>query len=362
MNDLRDALEPLVRTTGGLPSIDELRGRRSRRRARRAATASMGAMLLGLIAVVALTTGGGSGRYDVRTGHGGGGESSAPSTAGGSRHTRHTSGREAAPPTTTAAAPADRVPTTDSAAGHLTEPPKRQGTVTHGPAPQVVPGTPGAPTVTSASIGPNLVGTGVFGTDGADASGGKGTATVTWTAPADDGGSPITSYWVQAMYLDGGTGPGCRVGGGATACVVKGLIANRPATFFVQASNASGAGAISPASRFTVTAPVTTPNVPLIANPAVAGGEAATAGDGSATVTWSQPIYDGGSPITGYLVRSYRSDGSPGPTCSAPASARRCVVGGLVNGTTYTFRVLATNAVGLGDPSIVSNAVTPAAG
>ena len=87
----------------------------------------------------------------------------------------------------------------------------------------------------------------------------------------------------------------------------------------------------------------------------------ATAGNGSASVTWSgAPIDQWGAPLTRYTITS-----SPGgKTCvAAPISVpvQQCTVTGLTNGTTYTFTVTATNGLGTTVPSAPSNPVTPAA-
>jgi uncharacterized repeat protein (TIGR02543 family) len=79
----------------------------------------------------------------------------------------------------------------------------------------------------------------------------------------------------------------------------------------------------------------------------------ATAGNGTAVVSWSAPSTDGGSPITSYVVTS-----SGGQTCTATSSLS-CTVSGLTNGTSYTFTVQAVNAVGNSVSSSASSAVTP---
>ena len=70
----------------------------------------------------------------------------------------------------------------------------------------------------------------------------------------------------------------------------------------------------------------------------------ATAGDSSATVTFTAPA-NGGSAITGYTVSVYSGGTKVGTVSGVSTSIN---VTGLVNGTTYTFTVKATNAIGTG--------------
>jgi beta-lactam-binding protein with PASTA domain len=88
-------------------------------------------------------------------------------------------------------------------------------------------------------------------------------------------------------------------------------------------------------------------------------GVTATAGNVSADVSWTAPAASEG-PITGYGVTPYI-----GSTAQTPAtfsgSTTSGTVGGLTNGTTYTFRVAAVTHLGTGPQSPPSNAVTPKA-
>jgi uncharacterized protein YkwD len=84
---------------------------------------------------------------------------------------------------------------------------------------------------------------------------------------------------------------------------------------------------------------------------------AATAGDGTATVTWTPPLNNGGSAITSYTVTTYV--GSAAQTSqTVPAATTSLTLNGLSNGTTYRFSVAATNSVGTGAPAY-SNLVIP---
>lgn len=78
----------------------------------------------------------------------------------------------------------------------------------------------------------------------------------------------------------------------------------------------------------------------------------ATAGDGSATVTWAEPVTNGGRAVTGYVVTA--SNGT-----TVEATTRTARVEGLTNGMAYTFKVVARNAIGDSAPSETSNEVTP---
>jgi uncharacterized protein (TIGR02145 family) len=81
----------------------------------------------------------------------------------------------------------------------------------------------------------------------------------------------------------------------------------------------------------------------------------ATAGDAKAIVTFTAPVDNGGSAITGYTVTS-----SPGDF-TGTGSASPITVTGLTNWTVngYTFTVVATNINGNSAPGSPSNSVIP---
>ncbi len=180
---------------------------------------------------------------------------------------------------------------------------------------------PGAPTIGTATAG-------------------NAQATVTFSAPASDGNSPITKY--TATSSPGGF-TGTVLGAAAAPITVTGLTNGQAYTFTVTATNGVGPSLASAASNAIV--PATVPGAPTI--------NSATAGNAQATLGFTPPASNGGSAITLYTVTS-----SPGGI-TAFGAASPIVVNGLTNGPPgYTFTVTATNAVGTG-PGAVSGTVIP---
>ena len=86
---------------------------------------------------------------------------------------------------------------------------------------------------------------------------------------------------------------------------------------------------------------------------------AADAGTGSATITWDPPGFDGGVPLTGYVVTPYRADQALDPIDVSEAGTTEVTVPGLEAGAAYTFTVTARNMSGSGPESLPSNEVRP---
>jgi Domain of unknown function (DUF4082)/Fibronectin type III domain/Bacterial Ig domain len=85
----------------------------------------------------------------------------------------------------------------------------------------------------------------------------------------------------------------------------------------------------------------------------------ATAGPGSATVSWNAPS-GGGGPVTTYTVTPYiGSEAQPASTVNGSPPGTNLKLAGLTNGVSYTFTVQASNTNGAGPVSERSNAVTP---
>jgi hypothetical protein len=189
----------------------------------------------------------------------------------------------------------------------------------------VTPATiPGAPVIGKATVG-------------------DGQAKVTFTPPAFNGGSAITSYTVTS------TPGGFTATKASSPITVNGLTQGISYTFNVVATNVLGTSVPSAESNSVIpTADV--PDAPTAVT--------AVRGNALATVSFTPPVSDGGTVITGYTVTSSPGGITASSVLTPPETT--ITVPGLKNGTAYTFKVNATNAIGSGVASKASAAVTPA--
>jgi predicted phage tail protein len=195
---------------------------------------------------------------------------------------------------------------------------------------------------------------------GLSASPGNARVTLSWAAPASDGGSPVSSYNVYVATSADFKGAAEVAGVTGTGVVLVGLVNGTPYYFRVTAVNGVGEG---PASSEVLATPVTVPGAPA--------GLSASPGNARVTLSWAAPASDGGSAVTGYIIYQGTSPGGETGTQvnGSPVTATSYTVAGLTNGTTYYFKAIAVNAVGLSPlsgeasatlPPIVTPSTTPA--
>ena len=168
---------------------------------------------------------------------------------------------------------------------------------------------------------------------------------LSWSAPAADNGARITGYIIEYKTSTETHWAWLDLAGTGTSTTFDWASPGLTWNFRVAADTDSGVGLFSPATSIVV------PGVP-----AMPDAPNATPGDGLVDLSWSGP-FDGGSAITGYMVR-YQVFGASAWTTLGPfpASTTSTTVGSLTNGTAYVFEVAAENANGLGDYSYGSTA------
>jgi subtilisin family serine protease len=178
---------------------------------------------------------------------------------------------------------------------------------------------------------------------------------LTWTAPATNGGAPVTDYRIQRSANGGRTWSTVADGvSSAPRTTVNWLTNGTRYSFRAAAKNRVGVG---PWSKVVSAIPLTNPSAPRWVSAAPANH--------SVRLTWPLPSSNGGAAITDYAVQRSADGGRTWRTVAdGVSSARRAVVDGLTNGRRYHFRVAAKNRAGLGRWSRAVSAIpvtTPSA-
>ena len=204
-------------------------------------------------------------------------------------------------------------------------------------------------TTITASVNPPGAPTGLTAT-----ANGQTQINLSWRAPTDTGGSPVTGYKIE--FSANGNEPWTEVettGNADTNYSDTGLTAGTTRYYRVSAVTSAGTGAPSNMARATtLTAPVNPPGAPT--------GLTATAnGQTQINLSWSAPSSDGGAAITGYRIE-VSADGSTWSDLEADTGSTGSSYShtGLTAGTTRHYRVSATNSAGTGAASNVASATT----
>uniref|UniRef100_A0A667WSM8 Titin n=1 Tax=Myripristis murdjan TaxID=586833 RepID=A0A667WSM8_9TELE len=175
---------------------------------------------------------------------------------------------------------------------------------------------------------------------------------VQWRAPKDDGGTPITNYVVEKKDVKKPWEPWSVVssGGISTTAKVSRLEKGREYIVRVRAENKIGIGAgleSPPTIAKHMFNPPGPPGLP----------ECSDITENAVTVEWTLPDYDGGSPISGYVIERREMTGKWIRVNKTPVLDLRYRVSGLFEGNTYEFRVFAENIAGISEPSPISDPV-----
>uniref|UniRef100_H2YFD1 Titin n=1 Tax=Ciona savignyi TaxID=51511 RepID=H2YFD1_CIOSA len=173
------------------------------------------------------------------------------------------------------------------------------------------------------------------------------TVTLTWSAPEDDGGCPISNYIVEQSEADH---PGFKVISSTRRELVdSNLLEGIEYQFRVQACNTAGAGAFCKP---------TDPQVARDQCDAPGKPEVVDVTDTTVELGWAPPRSDGGLKIAGYIIEKQKLPNEKwvrhittrGPEASV-------VLVNLEEGERYCFRVLAKTAVVVSKPSEPTEAI-----
>ena len=179
---------------------------------------------------------------------------------------------------------------------------------------------PFAPTIISAGAGSN-----------------GGSANIFFDTPSDNGGFSITGY-IATSNPDGIIGNSL-----SSPIIIQNLRKGIPYNFTVQAQNINGTG--SPSTPSSVVVPIGVPDRPIITS--------LLAGNRSVTIGFLPPLNTGGLPILRYTAKSIPEN------IEVSGNVPNITVSNLNNGTSYTFILNATNALGTSQYSLPSGTVIP---
>ena len=171
------------------------------------------------------------------------------------------------------------------------------------------------------------------------------TFSLSWTAPTDDGGSPITGHDVGYRPA-GGSETVVATGSTGSTYNLTNLTTGTEYTVRVRAENAIGKGDWSSTVIKLAALPPLEPASPT-----------ATEGNTVVDLAWTAPTSD--VAITGYSVE-YTPGGGSASTVLTGSTSTSYQLTGLTNGTTYSIRIAGISAAGTGDYSVIVNA-TPTA-
>ena len=180
---------------------------------------------------------------------------------------------------------------------------------------------------------------------------GDGSLTVGWTAPANKGGSALTSFTVQwkldsVSNWDSPTEETVTFVSGQTdyektlSSLANGTKYN--VRVLAVNGNTNTDDNTSDPSNIASGTPSTNPTAPTEVR-------ITNEGDRTLTVSWAPPANNGGSAINNYKVQ-WKGDGETSWTTTSPEKAatdRQHIITGLTNGKIYTVQVFARNANGL---------------
>ena len=177
--------------------------------------------------------------------------------------------------------------------------------------------------------------------------------TLSWGAPADDGGAQVSSYRIEV--LDGQSwSTRTTLPSNRTDYRHSSLDRATEYQYRIYATNAAGEGSAASTSILTLTSAPGVPGEPVALGVMVVDSD--PDGGGAIDLSWQPPAFNGGSPILAYLYRYKVAEAADSTFVSWEdvGLELKDKVDGLSPGELYTFEVLARNSVGRGPAATVS--------
>jgi hypothetical protein len=186
-------------------------------------------------------------------------------------------------------------------------------------------------------------------------------ATISWTSPTNESQLGIIEYYVELPgYLgDINNVELCTVAATGNSnqysCTLNNLPTNNEPFlnyfFYVVAADANGKIGLSYQNSNSVTI------YDLPQAPSSPRNVTGLAGTNSIRVSWQTPVFDGASPITSYTAAT-----ADGLLSCTTVETLYCTINGLNNGQSYTFTVVATNAIDTSEYGFSERPVMPFVG
>uniref|UniRef100_A0A673JAD8 Titin n=1 Tax=Sinocyclocheilus rhinocerous TaxID=307959 RepID=A0A673JAD8_9TELE len=175
---------------------------------------------------------------------------------------------------------------------------------------------------------------------------------IEWRPPKDDGGSPVMNYIVEKRESNKETWGGVSSGSTSTTLKISRLQQGVEYVLRIRAENKMGIGAAlesAPTVARHQFEPPGHPGKPV----------ASDISEDALTLGWTMPLFDGGSPISGYIIERRHKGGKWIRVNKTPCKDLRYRVLGLFEDNEYEFRVFAENVAGFSGPSPISDPAKP---
>jgi titin len=179
---------------------------------------------------------------------------------------------------------------------------------------------------------------------------GNAQVVLTWLAPSSNGGSAVTDYVVQYSSNAGTTWTTFADGtSGTTGAVITGLTNGQPYVFRVAAVNLYGTSEYT--AFMTPTAPLGVPDRITTLT--------ATHGNQLVSLLWTAPAANHQLGILDYTIQQSVDGTNWVSLVDGPSTDTSLTVQSLTNGSSYYYRVAASNTVGLGPYSDAVGPIIP---